>query len=170
MFYLHEYTNRVTQQEDGAYRWRSTVEKEYEQRSYTMTKYICVGIAAFMLLFGGLLGLQYGAMEAFLPVVFSVVVFLIISFGICWIMEKAPGPYSEIYELTDTYVKTGSGRTSAYFHFSKAKEVIVSPKFIELKGTFGGPRVYASEEDMPFVKGWIMSRIPGTATIHYHYG
>lgn len=167
MFYLHEYTDKVTQQEDGAYRWRGTVEKEYEHRSYTLTRIICVCIAVFCLLFGVLLSLQYVGIQSFLPVVISVVLFLLISFGICWLMEKAPGPYSEIYELTDTYVKTGSGKTSAYFHFSKAKKVIVSPKYIELKGTFGGPRVYASEEDMPFVKGWIMSRIPGTAEIYY---
>ena len=73
----------------------------------------------------------------------------------------------EIYHLTDEYIETGSGKTRALFSFKRTRKVIVTRKYMELRGRFGGPRVYAPEEDMSFVRSYILSRVPGEAQIRY---
>ena len=73
----------------------------------------------------------------------------------------------EIYHLTDKYIETGSGKTRAIFSFKKTKTVIVTGNYIELVGRFGGPRVYVPEQDMSFVRSYILSRVPGEAQVQY---
>ena len=166
-FTLYEYPDQVTRQEDGSFRWKCAVEKEYEQRAYELTMKICGAIAAFILAFGGFLSIMNSDLMSFAIVAACVAAFLLISFFICWGLNKLPGTMREIYHLTNEYIETGSGKTRAIFSFKKTRRVIVTSKYIELIGSFGGPRVYVPEQDMSFVRGYILSRVPGEAQVQY---
>ena len=166
-FTLYEYPDQITRQEDGSFRWRCAIEKEYEQRTYKITMIICSAIAAFILVFGGFLAVMYDDLTSFAIVAGCVTVFLLISLLTCWVLNKLPGTMREIYHMTDEYIETGSGKTRALFSFKRTRKVIVTRKYVELRGRFGGPRVYAPEEDMSFVRGYILSRVPGEAQIRY---
>jgi ABC-type multidrug transport system fused ATPase/permease subunit len=166
-FTLYEYTDQITRQEDGSFRWRCDVEKEYEQRTYKLTLIICAVIAAFILAFGAFLAVMYNDLKSFAIVAGCVVVFMLISLLTCWVLNRLPGTMREIYHMTDEYIETGSGKTRALFSFKRTRKVIVTRKYVELRGRFGGPRVYAPEEDMSFVRGHILSRVPGEAEVRY---
>ena len=92
-------------------------------------------------------------------------VFLLIAFLICFGLYRLPGNVGEIYRLTEEYIITGSGKTRAIFEFNRTKVMIVTDEYIELRGRFGGPRIYVPQEDMPFIRSHIACRIPGTAEI-----
>ncbi len=89
-FTLYEYTDQLTRQEDGSFRWRCDIEKEYEQRTYKTTMIICAAIAAFILVFGGFLAVMYDDLTSFAIVAGCVAVFLLISLLTCWGLNKLP--------------------------------------------------------------------------------
>lgn len=163
MYTYYDFPDRVEKQEDGSYCWRCNVGKDYERRIYRVTMIICGIIAAFVLLYGGILSYMFH--QSPLIVFVCAAVFLLIAFLICFGLDRLPGKVGEIYRLTEEYIVTGSGKTRAVFEFSRTKVMIVTEEYIELKGRFGGPRIYVPQEDMPFVKGHIACRIPGNAEI-----
>ena len=126
----------------------------------------CLGIAAFVLVFGGILAIQYDDWTSFLIVAGSDAVFLLITFVVFKLALSAKDP-QESYEMSDVYIKSGYGKSSVYFDFDKAKVAIFTPKYIELQGRIKKIRVYVPEEDYSFVKGYIMSRLTGECEIRY---
>ena len=163
MYTYDEFPDHVTKQEDGTYRWKCAVGKDYERKSYRITIIVCGVIAAFILIYGGILSFMYHQS----PLITAACAFIIIMIAllICFGLDRLPGNMTEIYRLHEDYIVTGSGKTRGVFEFSRTKEMIVSADYIELIGRFGGPRIYVPEEDMPFVKGYISCRIPGNAEI-----
>ena len=166
LFYGY-YPVRVTQQEDGTYRWKCIIGREYENRTYSISIKVFIGMAIAMLAFGAVMSFQYHDWKGLLIVAACVAVFLLIGVGVCLILKSMPGGVSEIYWMTDTFIKVGSGKGSAAFDYKRAKKATFAINYIDLKGSLGGPRIYLPEEDMPLVKGYIMSRLPGTAEIVY---
>ena len=162
---LFEYPDRVTLQDDGSYRWECATEKAYERKSYTITMKVCIGISLFVLVYGTILSVMFH--QSPWIYILSDAAFLLIAFLICLGMDRLPGNAREIYHLTDTYIRSGYGRSGASFSFNRTREVIVSEKYIELKGKFGGPRIYVPAEDMTFVRDYILKRLPGEANIKY---
>ncbi|MBR3643044.1 MAG: hypothetical protein IKN57_06000, partial [Parasporobacterium sp.] len=71
------------------------------------------------------------------------------------------------YRLTDSYIKCGSGRSTAYFSFDRTRVMIVGNDYIELRAKFGGFLAYIPKEDMEFVKKYIRSRLPAIADVRY---
>ena len=69
--------------------------------------------------------------------------------------------------MNEIFVKTGSGKSSVYFDFTKAKTVIFTRKYIELQGKVKKMRVYMREEDSDFVRRHIMNRLGGDCEIRY---
>ena len=161
------YEDRVTQQEDGSYRWRCLTEAEYERKHIWTAMKACVIIAVIMLAVSAYMGIYLESLQEAGIVVICVAVFLGIAFAVCLISDRLTTEPWEIYELTETYIKTGTGKTSVYFNFSRARKVIVKPNCLELKGLFGGPRVYAPPEDMSFVRSFILGKVPDSADISF---
>ena len=126
----------------------------------------CLGIAAFVLVFGGILAIQFDDWMSFLIVAGCDAVFLLITFVVFKLALSAKDP-QESYEMSDVYIKSGYGKSSVYFDFDKAKVAIFTPKYIELQGRIKKIRVYVPEEDYSFVKGYIMSRLTGECEIRY---
>ena len=128
--------------------------------------YACLGIAAFILVFGGIMAIKFDDWTNFLIVAGSDAVFLLITFVVFRLALSAKDP-QESYEMSDIFVKSGYGKSSVYFHFDKAKVAIFTPKYIELQGRIKKIRVYVPEEDYSFVKGYIMNRLTGECEIRY---
>ena len=120
--------------------------------------YACLGIAAFILVFGGIMAIKFDDWTNFLIVAGSDAVFLLA------LSAKDP---QESYEMSDVYVKSGYGKSSVYFDFDKARVAIFTPKYIELQRGIKKIRVFVPAEDYSFVKGFIMSRLTGECEIRY---
>ena len=123
--YFHKYPDRVQLQEDGVYRWNCRIDKQYEQRIYKITMIVCGIIAAFLLIFGVGLSAMFGSLGEFGIVAGCVAVFLVITVLVCWFLDRVSSDPHEIYEMTEDYVQTGSGRSKEYFILKKAKKIFL---------------------------------------------
>ena len=126
----------------------------------------CLGIAAFILFFGGIMAIKFDDWTNFLIVAGSDAVFLLITFVVFRLALSAKDP-QESYEMSDVYVKSGYGKSSVYFDYDKARVAIFTPRYIELQSGIKKIRVFVPEEDYSFVKGYIMSRLSGECEIKY---
>ena len=163
MYTYYDFPDRVTKQEDGTYCWRCVIGKDYERKIYRTTLIICGFIAAFVLIYGGVLSFMYHQ-SPLIPVA-CVIVFLLITLLICFGLDRLPGSVTEIYRLHEEYIVTGSGKTRAVFEFSRTKKMIVTGQYIDLIGRFGGQRIYVPKANMSLVNAYIACRITGTAAI-----
>ena len=139
---------------------------DYYRKGMGMGIKACLGIAAFILVFGGIMAIQFDDWMYFLIVAGCDAVFLLIMFVVFKLALSAEDP-QESYEMSDIFVKSGYGKSSVYFDFDKAKVAIFTPKYIELQGRIKKIRVYVPEEDYSFVKGYIMNRLTGECEIRY---
>lgn len=164
---LLNYPDRVTQRTDGAYVWYCRIDEDYNRKITLSGLRVCIGMAVFLLAFGAFLSYRFNDRTSFWIVAGCVAAFLLISFfffGMALRLQKEP---KEVYRMIETDVKTGTGKSSAYFSFKKARQVIVTRKYIELRGKIARMRVYAPEADYDFVKSYILNRVPGDADIRY---
>lgn len=159
------YTDRVTRQPDGSYRWRSYIDDEYYYSQLKPGFWACLGIALFILLYGVFLSFLSRDWESLLVVAGSDAVFLLITFAAFYFLGWRVKDSQEIYEMTPDYVKTGSGKSSSYFYYRKVRRLTVNSRYIELQGKYLKKRVYVQEDMLPFVRNYIQSRIPGDAKV-----
>lgn len=163
---MSDYLTKITKNSNGFYTWSCSMDVEYYRKNMWMGIKACLGIAAFILIFGGILSVQYHDWTSFLIVAGCDAVFLLITFVVFKFALSAQDP-QESYEMSDIYVKSGYGKSSVYFDFDKAKAAIFTSKYIELQNGIKKVRVFVPEEDYSFVKGFIMSRLPGECEIKY---
>ena len=156
---MYEYPVIITKQPDGSYTWSCSIEVDYFRRNMGLGFKACIGNAVFMLLYGAWLSFPHKDWTTMLIVAGCVGVFLLITFLVFGLTLLASDP-QEGYMMTDTYVKSGSGKSSVYFDYSKARTAVFTRKYIELQGRVKKIRVYFPEEDRDFVKSFIMSRLP----------
>ena len=157
---------KITRNSFGFYTWSCSIDVDYYRKGMGMGVKACLGIAAFVLVFGGILAIQYDDWTSFLIVAGSDAVFLLITFVVFKFAFLTKDP-KESYEMSDIFVKSGYGKSSVYFDFDKAKVAIFTPKYIELQGRIKKIRVYVPEEDYSFVKVYIMSRLTGDCENRY---
>lgn len=160
-----DYTDRLTRQPDGSYKWRSDIDADYYHSQLNPGFWACLGIALFILLYGVFLSFHFGDWETLMVVAGSDAVFLLIAFAAFYFLGWRVKDPQEIYEMTRDYVKTGTGKSSSYFYYHKVKKIIVRSRYIELRGKHKKMRIYAPEEMLSFVRTYIQSRIPGEAEL-----
>ena len=160
------YPVKIAEQPDGSYTWTCSIEVNYHRKTMGTGFKACIGIAVFLLLFGAVLARQHRNLETFWIVAGCTAVFLLITLLAFGLTLLATDP-QERYEMTETYVKTGSGRSSATFHFRKARAAVFSQKYIELQGRMAKMRIYAPAEDFDFVKDFIRIRLPEECEVRY---
>ena len=83
----------MRQQPNGTYTWSAPIEPEYHRSSIRPGLYACVGIAVFLLIFGGVLAYQYHDIKDFFIVAGCAAVFLIISFLVFGLAFSATDPH-----------------------------------------------------------------------------
>ena len=71
----------------------------------------------------------------------------------------------EQYQMTEEYVRSGYGRSAVYSDFDKTTSATFSPRYIELSRKGKAHRIYVPEEDMMFVRDYILSRLPAETDI-----
>ena len=157
---------KITRNSNGFYTWRCSMDVDYYREGMGAGIMACLGIAVFILVFGGIMTIKFNDWTNFLIVAGSDAVFLLITF-VVFKFAFLPKDPKESYEMSDIFVKSGYGKSSVYFDFDKAKVAIFTPKYIELQGRIKKIRVYVPEEDYSFVKGYIMSRLTGDCEIRY---
>ena len=157
---------KITQQPNGVYTWSCPIDAEYHRNSIRPGLYACIGIAVFLLAFGGVLSYSYHDLKSFFIVTGSAAVFLLISFLVFGLAFSATDP-RESYEMTEGFVKSGYGKSSVYFDFKKVKALVLGEKYIELWGKTKRMRIYVPEEDYDFVRGYIQGRVPMECEIRY---
>ena len=163
---MSDYLAKIHKNSNGFYVWSCSMDVDYYRKGMWMGVRACLGIAAFILVFGGILSIQYNDWTSFLIVAGSDAVFLLITFVVFKLALSAKDP-QESYEMSDVYVKSGYGKSSVYFDFDKARVAIFTPKYIELQRGIKKIRVFVPAEDYSFVKGFIMSRLTGECEIRY---
>ena len=159
-------TPGMEEQQAGLYTWTCPIEMDYHRKTMLPGFKACIGMVLFILLFGAVLSFQYRDRMSFWIMAGCAGVILLITLLVFGLTFLATDP-QERYEMTETYVKTGSGKSSAYFNFRKARTAVFSGKYIELHGKVVKMRVYAPEEDFDFVKSYILNRLPGECDIRY---
>ncbi|MDO5132106.1 MAG: hypothetical protein Q4D81_03865 [Eubacteriales bacterium] len=166
------YPDRVTRQKDGTYQWYCEIEVDYyRNRSIYPAIWICGGIALFVLLYGLILSLQFDGGKSMMVVLLCTAVFIAISAVVIrlygWGTGKTPFEPREMYILTDDFVKSGSGKSAEYIDFKRVREMVIKADYLELIEKHRRKRIYVPAEDMPFVRTFIMGRVPGDAEIRY---
>ena len=157
----------IVKQPNGIYTWSCRIDPAYYRNSIRPGFYACIGIAVFLLALGGVFSWQQNDLQSFLIIAACAGVFMLISLVVFGFAFSAADP-RESYELTDTFVKIGNGKSSQYYDFGKIREISFNREYIELRGRTRRTRVYtATEEDMDFVKCHIMNRLTGDTQIRY---
>ena len=158
---MSEDLTKITKNSHGFYTWSCSMDVGYYRKGMWMGIKACLGIAAFILVFGVIMAVQYKDWTNFLIMAGSDAVFLLITFVVFKLALSAEDPH-ESYEMSDIYVKSGY-----YFDFDKAKVAIFTPKYIELQNGIKKIRVFVPEEDYDFVKRYIMNHLTGDCEIRY---
>ena len=153
-------TDRVTLQPGGFYSWYGNMDNAYyRNEQYNGLKLLTGILLAIMVI----LAVLVQSWESMLLVAGIFGFVLLLTLGIIHLTVHGEGVTRELYTMCDKWVRTGSGRTSSYFTFSKARQVTFLPRYVELRGRVKTLRIYAPAEDMPFVQDYIRSRLlPGT--------
>lgn len=157
---------KIKQHSNGTYTWSCPIEVEYHRNSIRPGLYACIGIAVFLLIFGGILAYQYHDLKYFFIVAGCTAVFLLLAFLVFGLAFSATDPH-ESYVLTEEFVKSGYGKSSVYFDFMKVETIVLGTKYIELHGKTKRIRIYIPEEDFNFVRGYIQYRVPMGCKIRY---
>ena len=165
---MEEYSSNIKKEPDDSYVWTCSIDPEYYRESLKPGLYACLGIAVFLLLFGGYLAYMYKNPMHFGIVVGCVAVYLLITALTFRLAFSADDPH-ETYKMSDIYVKNGYGKSSVYFDYDKAKTVIITGKYLELMGKVKKIRVYTPEGDFPFVSNYILNRLPGDCERRYEW-
>ena len=148
------------QSENGIYHWTGTFDKEYEAKQYRIV-WITVGITClFLIIFGGFLCIPVGDYGMFAAFLLPCLAVLIITFLVIEFFKRSKAGSSRGYSMSDESIWMGYGRGRADFFFHSAKHVIFTKTYIEPVQKIGGFRIYVPEEDMPFVKNYVRSRLP----------
>ena len=163
---MSEDLTKITKNSNGFYTWSCSMDVGYYRKGMWMGIKACLGIAAFILVFGAIMAIQFHDWTNLLIVAGCDAVFLLITFVVFKLALSAEDPH-ESYEMSDIYVKSGYGRSSVYFDFDKAKAAVFTPKYIELQNGIKKIRVFVPEEDYDFVKRYIMNRLTGECEIRY---
>ena len=150
---------------NGMYQWKGTFDKEYERKQYRIVKYVVYGFCLLLIIFGAVLciaGGDFGMLPAFvIPAVFAAIITAIV----CFVFERSGGGAVRNYVMTNDFIRMGYGRSAGYFTFSTAKHVIFTKTYIEPQMGIMGFRIYVPEADMPFVKQYVLSRLPLTCEV-----
>ena len=158
---------KIARYPNGIYHWSCSIDVDYYRHGMMNGVKACIGIAVFLLIFGGFLAVTNDDLESFFIVLASTAVFGVICAGVfipVIVLVKDPG---EHFEMCDDWVKSGSGKSSVYFNYKGVRTLAIHNNWLELRGKVKKVRIYAPPEDFGFVRDYVKYRIPGEANITY---
>ena len=153
-------TDRVTLQPNGLYSWYGNMDNTYYRNEQYKGLKLMAGI---LLTIMAVLAVALQSLEYMLLVAGIFGFVFLLTLLIINLTVRGEGVTRELYTMCDEWIKAGSGKSSSFFTFSKARQVTFLPRYVELRGRVKTLRVYVPAEDMPFVHDYIRSRLlPGT--------
>ncbi len=158
--------NRIVQEPDGSYHWDCPIDIEYHRNSGRKGLWGILIICTVVLII--FIIISHGTntrVDIWIPLLVIGVV-LMLGLPLIYLWNTASDP-REQYVMTEDYVRSGYGKSSIYSEFKKCKEAVVTAKYIEITGNHHRDRIYVPEEDMDFVREFILTRIPDDAVIRH---
>ena len=155
-----QYTDRVTQLENGTYCWRCKVDNSVTGFAYKLTFGVCGGICAMFILMGLFMNDPWVLKITLLT---CMAVMAVVA-GVVLVFKKL-GNWYEFYWMNDEYLRIGTGRSTRLMEYDKLQRVILTNKTIRLEKKIGKETVFIPEGDYDLVKNYVLSRIPGTTDV-----
>lgn len=149
------------------YSWECPLGRDYYLSNLFLAAKAFGIIALLVLALGVFLAMSFHNWVVFAALAAGVVVFLGIVALVCFLIYRLDSNPQQIYEMTEVFVKSGFGRHATHFVFDQTKELVVTREYLLLRDGITRVRVYAPEEDMPFVRNFIVNHVPGEADIRY---
>ena len=158
--------DKIIQEANGSYRWECPIDKDYHRRSVKPGFYALLVLCAAVIIIYLIASRSTDRQTDFWIPLLVIGVILAVALPLLLLMNSADDPHEE-YFMTEDYVKAGYGKSALYAGFKKTAEVTVTEKYIEMSDGYRTVRVYVPEEDMPFVRDYILERIPDSAVVRH---
>ena len=147
----------ISRDEHGAYYWTGTIDAGYEGKTFRIVFGVVGGICALFIIMSLILG---GEMIG--VVLLSCGGALLAAGGVCLLFGRNAGRRQQRYIMTEDALSFRLGRYNSAYAFRSIRKVIVysGRDMIELYPAIGSAAVFAAHEDFPFVRDFILQRIP----------
>ena len=154
--------NHIIKDKFGIYRWTGTIDRGYEDKTLKIAFGVCGGICALLILMSLFIGGEVAGI-----VLLSSLGVMAVCGGVCWLFNRNAGNRKQSYIMNDACVGFHRRRYYAPITFSSVRKAVIyeSRNMIELFQTVGSGPVFVPREDFPFVKEFIIQRLPETADI-----
>ena len=151
----------------NTYQWTGIMDGEYKKQQFRIC-FVAIGICCLVPLIVVVSICVMNRKWEMLPygLLPALAVFGIST--VCFLLYKSSGAAERLhYRMQENGITmvTINWRGNAYFFFQSAKRVVFTKTYIENKVWIGGFRVYVPEEDMPFVKQYVLYRLPSDCEI-----
>ncbi len=154
----------ITQDEFGVYHWTCTIDRGYEDKTFKIAFGVCGGICTLLILMSLFIGREVAGI-----VLLSSLGVMAVCGGVCWLFNRNAGNRKQRYIMNDACVGFRRHRYYAPITFRSVRKAVIyeSRNMIELFHAFGSGPVFVPREDFPFVKDFIIQRLPETAEVEY---
>lgn len=156
----------IIRETNGSYHWDCSIETDYHRRSVKTGLWWILGICAAVFIFFLIAAHGTNAQDEWWIPLLVIGVVLVIALPLFLLWNSAEDPHEQ-YMMTEEYVKSGYGKSAVFSKFSETKLLVITSKYIELSGPHTVNRIYVPEEDMSFVRNFIVERMPENAEIRY---
>lgn len=157
------YTNRVTRDLDGIYRWKCPVQMESDPQGYRLALIICVVVTLLSILLCAFISMDF--MISILPVILGTVAAAILFF---YLVQKATTASAQKYEMTDHDItKIVDSKNTVSFEFRQIRTIVVHTLYLELHDENRSSRIYVQKKDLFFLKDYLIGSTMGNAEVRY---
>ena len=156
--------NHIIKDEFSVYHWTCTIDRGYEDKTSKIAFGVCGGICALLILMSLFIGGEVAGI-----VLLSSIGVMAVCGGVCWLFNRNAGNRKQRYIMNDACVGFHQRRYYAPITFRSVRKAVIyeSRNMIELFHAFGSGPVFVPREDFPFVKDYIIQRLPETAEVQY---
>lgn len=167
MISKYPYTDRVTLDPDGVYRWRGRFSRSQQMKVVKITLGVCGGTCLLLIV----MGLAHDpSLSAMAPILLSSLGVMAVAGLVCLLFYGGHREQYQPYEMTEERVRyVGSGKSDALFYFKNMRRVRIRADegLIELRTAMMTAPVFVPREDLGFVQNYILQHVSGNADIVY---
>ena len=161
-----KYPLRVMRGEDGVVRWSGAIDKKHQRTAY---KIILIACGGALLLFLPLCLLVNPEMLGVTALILLGV--MAIPVLVCFVFDRiTPDPQLQPFELGEDFIHwVGYGRTDFRYSLHSIRRVRVKTEehMLVLYQPLGVMHVYIPAEDFPYVRDFVLRRIPAQASVKF---
>ena len=157
--------SQISRDERGIYHWTGVIDRSYENKTFRIAFGVCGGICAAFILMSLFMGGEFMG-----TVLLSCLGVMAVCGGVCWLFNRNAGHRKQSYLMDEDSVGLYQRRYYTPITFRSVRKAVVhgSRDMIELFQAVGSAPVFVPHEDFPFVRDFILERLPKTAETEYH--